>query len=343
MMSIDPRLHGYRPERAVQFLTRVRRQVATVPGVISVGFTDAVPLSGGHRSDSMQVEGHATDPENSVDMYMATPGYFETLGMPLVAGRDFGEQDEGPAKVAVVNQLFVARFFGKESPIGQRVKDGNRVYQIIGVVGNIKSRMLGEDLRPVLYRALAQDLADDPSASGYSVVVRYHGDSAGLGYAMRREIHSLDPTLAIFNVETMEEHLRDAMFLPRLTATVFGVFGVIGLSLAAVGLYGVMSYWVSQRTREIGIRMAVGARVGEVQRLIIRQGMTLTLIAVTVGLAAAWAFARLFTSFLYGVPAHDLPTFTLVPLFLAAVALLAGWIPAHRAANVDPSITLRHE
>lgn len=245
--------------------------------------------------------------------------------------------------MAIVNQEFVRSFFRNENPIGQRVIDGDKTYQIIGVVGNIKSRTLGENIQPVLYRSLAQDLASDPSFTGYSVLVRSAEDPGALGHAMRREIHALDPTLAIFDAGTMEEHLRDALVLPRVTGTLFGIFGFIGLLLAAVGLYGVMSFWVSRRTREIGIRLAVGARIGEVQRLIVRDGMVLTVIGVAPGLVAAWALAKLFTSFLYGVPAHDSVTFVTVPLFLAPVAFLACWIPARRAAKVDPSATLRHE
>jgi ABC-type antimicrobial peptide transport system permease subunit len=140
-----------------------------------------------------------------------------------------------------------------------------------------------------------------------------------------------------------KSNLRDALFLPRLAGTLFGVFGFLGLSLAAVGLYGVMNYWVSRRTREIGIRLALGAQTSSVQRLVIRQGMVLTLIAVVPGLAAAWALAKLFTSALYGVPAHDPATFIAVPLFLSAIALLACWIPSRRAAGAEPLVALRHE
>jgi ABC-type antimicrobial peptide transport system permease subunit len=160
---------------------------------------------------------------------------------------------------------------------------------------------------------------------------------------MRREIHSFDPTIAVFNIETMEEHLSGALFLPRIAGTIFGAFGFLGLSLAAVGLYGVMNYWVSRRTREIGIRLALGAQIGSIQRLIIRQGMALTLIAIAPGLAAAWALAKLFASILYGVAPHDLVVFALAPLFLAAVALLACWLPSRRAAGAEPLDALRHE
>jgi len=175
------------------------------------------------------------------------------------------------------------------------------------------------------------------------VLVRADAGSAAVAAAVRREIHALDPALAIFSAETMEEHLRNALFLPRLAGTLFGVFGVTGLLLAAVGLYGVMSYAVSRRTREIGIRLALGAQAGAVRRLVMRQGMSLTLIAMGLGLAAAWAMAKFSAGFLYGIRPHDIVTFTVVPMFLAAVALLACWIPARRAAMVDPLSALRHE
>ena len=345
MMSVDPRIHGYTAERSIRFLTLARQRIAALPGVITAACTDAVPLSGGHRSDSFQVEGRPNPPGStgSVDLYMATAGYFDTFGIPRISGRDFAEEDPVSPRVAVVNAVFAQLFFPGENPLGQRVRDGHRVYEIIGVVGNTKSRTLGEDLRPVLYRSLAQDLADDPSFTGYSVVARFANNSGALESAVRGEIHALDPALAVFDVRTIEEHLRDALFLPRLAGTLFGVFGFIGLALAAVGLYGIISHWVSRRTREIGIRLAVGARTGEVQRLVIRQGLMLTAIALVPGLAPAWVLAKLFSSFLYGVPTHDAVTFTLVPAFLAVIALLACWIPSRRAARVDPITTLRHE
>ncbi|HEY1947358.1 MAG TPA: ABC transporter permease [Bryobacteraceae bacterium] len=345
IMSVDPRLHGYSPERTTQFLNQLQQRVAALPGVTSTAYTDTLPLSGGHRSDGFSVEGLPASnvAGTSVELYMAGPGYFDTIGIPRVAGRDFANEIPTAPKVAIVNQAFAQRFFKNETPLGRRVSGGGRTYQIVGVVKNIKSRFIGEDIRPVLYRALAQDIAGDPSFTGYSVLVRFARDPGPLAAAVRREIHSLDPTLAIFDVRTMQEHLRDALFLPRLAGTLFGIFGFLGLSLAAVGLYGVMNYWVSRRTREIGIRLALGAQIGGVQRLIIRQGMTLTCVAIVPGLAAAWAVAKLFTSVLYGVPAHDAAIFTVVPLLLTAVALFACWLPSRRAASAEPLMTLRHE
>jgi predicted permease len=345
MMSVDPREHGYTAERTVQLLGQLRGRVAALPGVRSAACTDVAPLSMGNRSDGFSVEGRSEtlDLNSTVDLYMATAGYFDTMGIPRIAGRDFANEGAAAPRVAVVNEAFVRQLFKNENPIGQRVTGGGVSYQIIGIVKNAKSRTLGEQQRPVLYRSLAQSVGSDPSFLGYTVVVRSAGDAAGLASAVRGEIRALDPTLAVFNIETMEEHLRGALFLPRLAGTLFGVFGVAGLLLAAVGLYGVMNYLVSRRTREIGIRMALGAQPAGVQRLVVWQGMALTLIAVVLGLGAAFAVTKLFTSILYGVRPHDLLTFTVVPVFLAGVAVLACWIPSRRAARVDPLVALRYE
>jgi predicted permease len=344
MMAVDPRVNGYTAERTTQFLTELRERVAGLPGVISAVCTDSVPLSEGNRSDGFHEEGRPwTVSDPIAELYMVTPGYFETMGIPRIAGRDIAGEGANALKVAIVNQAFVERIFGKENPIGHRVAGGGVSYEIIGVVKNIKSRTLGEETRPVLFRSLAQNTGSDPAFLGYTLLVRTDGDYAAMERAVRNEIRTLDPTMAIFNEATMEEHLRDALFLPRLAGTLFGVFGIAGLLLAAIGLYGVMSYSVSRRTREIGIRMALGAQTGEVQRLIIGQGMLLALIAVAIGLGAALAVAKLFAAFLYGVQPHDLVTFTAVPLFLAGVTLLACWIPSRRAAGVDPLTALRYE
>jgi len=328
-----------------QTFTRVILPLS-LPGVLSVSTTDTAPLSGGNRSDSFHAIGRpvsVSSPDPNVELYMVTPGYFETMGIPRLLGRDIGGEAATAPKVAVVSQAFVDRVFDKENPIGRQVTGGGVTYQIVGVVGNIKSRTLGEDLRPVLYRPLAQTVASDPSVMGYTLLIQSAGDPAELTRDVRDAIRTLDPTMAIFNTQTMESHLRDALFLARLAAALFGVFGFIGLMLAAVGLYGVMSYSVSRRTKEIGIRLALGAQIGSVQRLIVGQGMLLTAIAVVIGLGAAFGAAKFSASLLYGVPPHDLVTFLTVPLFLIAIALLACWIPSRRAANVDPQTALRYE
>lgn len=345
MMAVDPRLHGYNSQRITHFLAQLRQRAAALPGVVSAAYTDSVPLSGGFRSDSFHIDGGSTSSAagHDVDLYMVSPAYLDTIGIPLLEGRDFAHESAGTPRVAVVNQAFAKVFFQNASAIGQRVTGGGRSYQIIGVVGNMKSRTLGEGVRPVLFRALAQDVGADPSFAGYSLLVRFTGPERNVANGVRREIRALDPSLAIFKSETMEEHIRDAFFLPRLSGVLFGVFGAIGLTLASVGLYALMSYWVGQRTREIGIRLALGARVGQIQRFIIGRGMLLTLIALAPGLSLALAVTKLFSSVLYGVSAHDPWTFAAVPLFLSAVAFLACWIPSRRAAGVEPLTALRHE
>jgi predicted permease len=345
MMSVDPRVHGYTAERTVDFLSLLQERVAALPGVVSAVSTDIAPLSTLGDFDSFHAIGQkSTDKEDSrAALFTVTPGYFETMGIPRIAGRDFGGETATGPKTAIVNRAFVERVFGGANPIGQQVADSHATYSIVGVAGNVKSLSLGEDLQPVLYRSLQQYIAAEPSFMGYTLVVRTSGNPAAMMEPIRRQIHALDPAMAVFNEETMEEHVRAAYFLPHLAATLFGTFGFIGLVLAAVGLYGVMSYAVSRRTREIGIRMAMGAQPGTVERLILRQGLVLTLIAVVLGWPAAWMLSRLASSFLYGIQPHDVITFSMVPPFLISVALVACWIPARRAASIDPMRALRTE
>lgn len=345
LLSVDPRLNGYTPQRISHFLSDLRGRVAALPGVDHAVSTDVALLSGGNRSDGFTVEGHSEKdaPFAFAELYMTTPGYFEALGTPLLAGRDFrNETPDGP-RVAIVNKAFADRLFPHTNPIGQHVNGGEWTYEIVGVAGNAKSRTIGEDTRPILYRSLDQSVMDDPSLMGYTLMVHTAGNPASLAEPVRRQVYALDSNMAIYNQETMEEHVKSAYFLPRLAATLFGVFGGMGLVLAAIGLYGVMSYAVSRRTREIGIRMALGARRGLVERLIVRQGMVLALIAMLLGWPAAWMLSKLTSSFLYGIAPHDALTFAIAPLFLGAIALIACWVPARRAASVDPVQALRTE
>jgi ABC-type antimicrobial peptide transport system permease subunit len=279
-------------------------------------------------------------------MYMATPGYLDTMGIQLVSGRDFAsEAADAPVKSAIVNQTLVDKLFPGVDPLGRIVHDGDIRYQVIGVVKNIKSRTLGEDTRLVLFRSLTQSTKNDPSFLGYTLLVRTNGaaNEASLTSAVREQIHALDSSMAIYDVRTMAEHLRSALFLPRLGGTLFGIFGAIGIVLAAVGLYGLMSYSVGSRAKEMCIRIALGAQHGAVQRMVVGQGMILALIALAIGMPAAWAMAKMSASVLYGVHPHDALTFTLVPLGLALVAAVACWIPARRVSTVDLQSTLRSE
>ncbi|WP_162601326.1 ABC transporter permease [Occallatibacter savannae] len=345
LMSMDPRLNGYTPEQISRFMRELRQRVAALPGVDAAVPTDVAMLSGGHRSDGFTVAGREEkDAVNAMtELYMITPGYFSAMGIPILAGHDVANEAANGPRVALVNRAFVDKLFPGGNPIGQHVHGGSWTYEIIGVVGNTKSRTLGEDTRPVLYRSLDQSIAEDPSGMGYTLVVHTPGNPAALSEAVRRQIYGLNPNIAIYNEETMEEHVKSAYFLPRLAATLFGVFGGIGLLLAAVGLYGVMSYAVSRRTREIGIRMALGARAGNVAGLVVRQGMALALIAMALGWPVAWMLSRFASSFLYGIKPHDVVTFAAAPVFLGVIALIACWLPARRATLVDPVKALRTE
>jgi predicted permease len=345
LMNIDPQLNGYSTARTTQFVEELRRRVGALPGVMSVAFVDPVPLSMDGRWDDFHVERQSDSAKTDrvVDLYMISPGFFQTIGIAQLSGRDFAHETADAPKVAIVNQAFVKQFFDGKNAIGQRVTGTGATYEIVGVVKNSRSRTLGEDLRPILYRSLAQDIGRDPDFRGVSLVVQVQGGPAAMETAVRNQIHTLDPAMAVFNIQTMEEHLRDALVLPRLAGTLFGVFGTTGLILTAVGLYGLMAYTVSRRTREIGIRLALGAQIGAVQRLVVRQYLLLASIAIMLGLPCALALAKFATSILYGVHPHDPLTFMAVPLFLAAVTLLACWIPARRIARVAPQKALRYE
>ncbi|HEX3893825.1 MAG TPA: ABC transporter permease [Terracidiphilus sp.] len=345
VLSVDPRVHGYSAPKTAAFLAQARMRIAALPGVDSAVATDVPLLSGGNRSDGFTVEGAAAK-DNAMtfaDLYMVTSGYFNTLGIPLLTGHDFQSDGDSGPRTAVINRAFADRLFAGVNPIGQHVKGGGLVYEVIGVVENVKSRTLGEEARPLLYRSLNQSMDKDPSVMGYTLIVHTPGSAASLIEPVQRQVHALDPAMAIYNVETMDEHVRTAYVLPRLAAMLFGIFGGIGVLLAAIGLYGVMSYSVSRRTREMGIRMALGAESGTLERMVLRQGLLLSLIAVALGWPAAWMVAKLATSFLYGIHPHDALTFVVVPPFLVMIALLACWIPARRAASIDPMQALRTE
>ena len=345
ILSVDPRVNGYSAGRTALFLSQIRARIAALPGVDSEAATDVPLLTGGNRSDGFTVEGRGAKDNTPTfaDLYMVTPGYFSSLGIPMLAGHDFDSEAASGPKTAVINRAFADRLFKGVSPIGQHVTGGRFTYQVIGVVDNVKSRTIGEDVRPLLYRSLNQFVGDDPSLMGYTLIVHTPGAPAGLMEPVQREVHALDPAIAIYNVETMEDHVRTAYFLPRLAALLFGIFGGIGVLLASIGLYGVMSYSVSRRTREIGIRMALGAKAGAVERMVLRQGLVLSSIAVALGWPAAWMVAKLAKSFLYGIQPHDVLTFAVVPPFLLLIALAACWVPARRAAAVDPMQALRTE
>jgi predicted permease len=348
MMSVDPQNHSYTPERTIAFLTQVQQRMAALPGVEAAVWTDRTPLALASGSGGASIHLDGQEKGTYSNLVTVTPGYFQAMGVPLIAGRDFGNETVTGPRTAIVSRAFVDRALGGKNPIGQHVTCRDDSYEIIGVADNVKQTTADNYSYFGFYRSLAQTIhrdsaKGDPLIGGYTLVVHTKGSPQAVMDSARRQIHALDPTMAVFNEETMEEHIHAGFFFPRLAAALFGIFGGIGLILALVGLYGVMSYAVSRRTREIGIRMAMGAQPGTVERLVLRQGLVLTLVAVALGWPAAWMLAKLAASFLYGIQPHDTLTFVLAPLFLIAIALAACWIPARRAASIDPMQALRTE
>ncbi len=344
MMTVDPKLHNYSRERTVQFLSQLRERVSALPGARSVSYVDTVPLSIGGSSYDFNADAANGQPQQSANanVYSVGSGYFETMGIPMLRGRDF-ERQNGDEHSVIINETMAARLFPKQDPIGGIIRADKKVYTVIGVARNSKSRTLGE--APVNAAYLSLEAAPEKVFSffGISIIVRTWANPAQAARPVRDQIAALDPTMAVFNTETMQEHVGRALLLPRISALLLGIFGTVGLTLAAIGLYGVMSYSVRRRTREIGIRMALGARPGAVLKMVLAQGLALTGLGLAIGLGIAIGLGRFTASLLYGVSGTDLPTFVAVHTVLLAVALLATVVPAFRAAHVQPTTALRHE
>lgn len=343
VMSFDLGAQGYNETRGREFDKQVQARVEGIPGVHSAAVASNGPLNPGFLR-SVFIEGQEPPAGGRGILTLVTTvgtKYFETMGIPVLRGRDFGAADqETSVKVVVINEAFARRFWPGEEAIGKRFKFFGDDFQseVVGVVRNSDSVNLGEDPRPLAYLPLSQSYA-----AFVTLIVRTDGDPKTVLATVRREVQALDPNLPLVAVSPISEVLDQVLWAPRMGAALLAVFGLLALVLAAVGIYGVLAYSVSQRTHEIGLRMALGAQRGDVLKMIVRQGMTLTLIGVVVGLAVAFLVTRFMESLLYGVAATDPLTFTGVSLVLAAVALLATFIPARRATRVDPMIALRHE
>jgi predicted permease len=276
----------------------------------------------------------------------AGPRYFETMRTPLVQGREFTDHDQnGSELVAVVDETFVKKMLtGVSSPseaIGKRISFGSAAGPYMRIVGGARAGKyfnIAEDPRPIIWTPMAQDY----NSSGI-LTVRTEGAPEPLLAAVRKEVQALDPNLPLFDVKTLSEHMRFALFPARVAAAVLGVFGIVALLLSAIGIYGITSYTVAQRTHEIGIRLALGAQLSDVLSLVLCLGLKLTAIGAALGLLGAYLATRAITSVLYGVSPTDPFTFGLVSLLLIGVALLACYVPSRRATKVDPLIALRSE
>ena len=353
--QLNINLLRYTKTQGQEFYRQIVERIESLPGVESASMARIVPMSGGGRLSSLHIEGRQSpdrvgrtegtgleDTPDTVNTNVVGLKYFQTMGIPLLRGRDFGAQDrEGAPLTVIVNEAFAKRYFDGEEAIGRRI--GFRGAQgpwseIIGVARDSKYRTIGEVPRPTAFVALAQN-----HETGMALHVRTAGDPISVAGAVRREVQALDQNLPVTNLQSMSDVLSSSLFAARMGALLLAIFGSLALVLAAVGLYGVMSYTVARRTREIGIRMALGARTGNVLRLVLKEGMALVGGGVVAGLGVAAAVTRLLTSFLYGISPLDVVTFAAIPLVLGFVALLATYLPARRATKVDPMIALRYE
>ena len=325
------------------FYRRVQEQVSALPNVRSTALAYIIPISGGGMRTGVEIEGYQPQPKEDTELNtnIISPNYFKTLGIPLLQGRDFNAEDiKGAPGVVIINEEFARRYFSGANPVGKRIRtDSEGPYlEVVGVAKNAKYRGLLEEPLPFFYTPVAQN-----GMESMSLIVRTDVDPLAVLPSVRAELKSLNKNLTLYQINSLSAQLADALSNERMVAVLLGVFGGAALLLAAVGLYGVMSYAVARRTHEIGVRMALGAQPGDIMKLVLWQGMVLLLIGSLVGLAAAFALTRLMASLLYGVSATDPVTFVGITLLLGSVALLACYIPARRATKVDPMIALRYE
>jgi predicted permease len=340
---------GYSAEQGTLFMRHLRDRIEALPGVRAVSLATAVPLgfTPGSWAGDVQVGGYV--PRRGEDMRVLYnpigPGYFDLMRIPPIEGRDFTERDDRQSPpVAIINETFARRYFRGQEPVGRQLGVWGTVCTVVGVVKDIKYRRLGETPQPYFYRPMQQVWdPNTPSNTGVWLHVRTVGPPLQLLPELQRELISVDPRVHLFEVFTLSDFIGAVWFAQKIGAALLGVLGTLALLLAALGLFSVMAYSVSQRTQEIGIRMALGAQMIDVFRPVVGQSLRLALAGIGIGLLLSFALTRLVASQLLGVSATDPLTFVAVSCLLCAVALAASYIPARRAAKVDPLIALRTE
>ena len=324
-----------------QFYSRAIDELSGTAGVEAVGLTSGAPLSGGNTGQPMHAEGpNALGTKTlQADWRMVSPGYFAALGVPLLRGRTFtGEDRPGGPPVVILSADMARRFWADQDPVGRTIRNGgNSAYRVVGVVGDVRNLNQALDPRPTMYFSTTQFLWP-----AMTLVVRTKTD-VPVAPLIRRTVSAADPQLAVFNVRTMDAMIENGTAQPRLTAWLVGLFAALALLLAAIGVYGVLAYLVTQRTREIGLRIALGARPASVLRLVVGYSLRLSVIGIAIGAAAALLLAPSIESQLYGIRPRDSMTLAVVAVSLLAIALLAGYLPARRATRVDPLVALRVE
>jgi len=337
------------PRRQAAFFKEVINRIEALPGVEAVGGASSMPLTGTNDAGYFRIEGiperRAGDPLIEAEQPKITPGYIRAMEIPVLMGRSFNWADnENSPQVVVVSEALVQLYWPNEDPIGKRLSinndsDGKPVWrQIVGVVKDVKHDGLAKQPRPVIFSPLLQYPVP------YTILaIRTHTDPSSLSPAIRRAVTAVDSEQPIFRINTMERFISDSVSDSRFQTQLLTVFAAVALALAAVGIYGVVGYSVNQRTHEIGIRLALGARQRDVLKMVVKQGMELATTGVVIGLAGAFALTRLMKDFLFGVNASDPLTFGVIALILTLIALLACYFPARRATKVDPLVALRYE
>ena len=346
LLSLSPTLIGYEEEQARGFYRQAIERVSHVPGVEAAAFTRTLPLGDSSNSSGPILKEGETlargTAGRNIMNNVVSAGYFKTMQIPFVEGRDFDDRDQPKTqRVIIINQQMAQILWPGESAVGKRIfigAESRNALEVVGVVKTGKYRNLAEDPKPFFYYTMGQ-----LRPTTMALVVRGSTDPRSLVGAIRGQIQALDRRVPIFAIKTMAEHMTYALWAPSMAATFSLAFGVLAILLSAVGLYSVMAYVVSQRTREVGIRMALGADRGDVMKMITQQGMRLAAIGVGIGLVLSLALAQVLSSLLIGVSGYDVPTFILVPVLLAVVALVACYLPARRATKVDPLVALRYE
>ncbi len=342
-LSFDLGAQGYTEEHGKQFQKQMLERVSSIPGVRAATLGSTVPLFAGGFARTVFLEGQdATDRRAGklVQITIASPHYLETLGIPLVRGRALSDIDQPNTPSAVViNETMAKRFWPDQDPIGRRFKffGQSNFQQVVGVAADSKYNFIGEDPTPYIYQATTQVYQPQ-----LSLFVKAARPEAVLG-TVRGEVQQLDRTLPLQNVYTLNEIFGQSLWAPRMAASLLAIFAGLSLVLAVIGIYGVMAYSVSQRTRELGIRMALGASRSDVVRLVVKHGLRLTIAGVAIGLVTAFALSRLIASLLLNVSPTDVLTFAVVPVVLGLAALGASYLPALRATRIDPMIALRYE
>jgi len=333
----------YREDKPViQFYQQVGERISRLPGVKAQGGVSALPFTSSVGWGNINVEGFTPQPgqELQVDLRIATSDYFHAMEVPLRKGRFFSDHDtQDSQQVVVIDEKFAQRFWPHDDPVGKHLWfDPKKPLTIAGVVGLVKQYGLDTDGKIVVYFPQTQQ-ADN----GLYQVARTSSDPARVAGAIVREVHAVDPGVPVYDIRTMQDRLHASLARQRFSMTMLAAFAMFAMILAAVGVYGVISFVVTQGTHDIGVRIALGAQHTNILRLVVRQGMGLALVGIALGLAGAAALTRVMASLLFGVSATDRITFTFVTTFLAATALVASYLPARRATRVDPMVALREE